>query len=70
YLGQVDSNGNIINASATPMRPIEKTADDFYIFEDPQCRSNQSGLHGYTIRIIPSHPDLTTTFLPGLIYWA
>lgn len=29
-----------------------------------------SGLHGYTVRVVPKHADLTTPFLPGLIVWA
>jgi len=29
-----------------------------------------SGLHGYTVRVVPKHADLTSPFLPGLIVWA
>ena len=29
-----------------------------------------SGLHGYTVRVLPHHPNLVTPFLPGLIAWA
>ncbi len=30
----------------------------------------QSGLHGFTVRVRPTHPDLTVPFVPGLIRWA
>jgi len=29
-----------------------------------------SGLHGVTVRVRPSHPDLPVSFLPELICWA
>lgn len=29
-----------------------------------------SGLHGYTLRVLPNHPALTTSFQHGLITWA
>jgi hypothetical protein len=29
-----------------------------------------SGQHGFTVRVLPHHPDLTTSFQPGLIVWA
>ncbi len=31
------------------------------------CRS---GLHGFTVRALPRHPDSIAPFLPGLIVWA
>jgi hypothetical protein len=30
----------------------------------------RSGLHGYTVRVTPFHPDTPKAFLPGLITWA
>jgi hypothetical protein len=30
----------------------------------------RSGLHGFTVRVRPYHPDMPTTFIPGLITWA
>jgi hypothetical protein len=29
-----------------------------------------SGLHSYTVRVLPYHPNLVTMFLPGYIKWA
>ena len=70
YIGQVDSKGEIIEASAYPMQPLEAVGDKSYIFESVNCSSSRSGIHGYTVRVLPNHPDLVTRFLPGLITWA
>ncbi len=32
------------------------------------CRS--SGLHGYSVRVVPRHPDLANPYQPGLVTWA
>jgi len=29
----------------------------------------QSGLHGYTLRVVPHHPDLNNVMSTGLITW-
>ena len=48
---------------------VKPTRDGAYLFEaSAQCA--MSGLHGYTARILPQHPDLVTPFLPGFIKWA
>ena len=30
----------------------------------------RSGLHGFTVQVRPSHPDMPMTSIPGLITWA
>jgi hypothetical protein len=30
----------------------------------------RTGRQGYTVRVLPFHPDLAQTFAPGLITWA
>jgi starch phosphorylase len=32
--------------------------------------SQTSGRHGYTVRILPKHPDLGDPYKQGLILWA
>ena len=41
-----------------------------YLFEAAAVPCASSGLHGYTVRVLPRHPDLANPFLPGLITWA
>ncbi len=70
YLGRVDADGQIVEAEATPMQPTESLGDGRYLFEVSAAPCRKSGLHGFTVRVLPSHPDLPTPFLPGLIIWA
>jgi starch phosphorylase len=78
YLGQVDSDGEIIEAAATLMQPVPSHSagragpdeSNSYLFEASAVPCRRSGLHGYTVRVLPQHPDLVTSFLPGLITWA
>lgn len=70
YLGRVDARGEIVEAGATPMQPTEADAEGYNFFEASSVPCRESGLHGYTVRVLPHHPDLTTPFLPGLIVWA
>jgi starch phosphorylase len=70
YLGRVDAGGEIVEAAAMPMLPMEQDGEGRYLFEASAVRCDQSGLHGYTVRVLPHHRDLPTPFLPGLIGWA
>jgi len=70
YLGRVDADGNIVEAEATPMQPVGPATEGSYLFEASAVPCRRSGLHGYSVRVLPRHPDLTSPFLPGLITWA
>jgi len=70
YLGPLNAGGEFVEAEATPMLPIERDESGSYLFEANEVTCFRSGRHGYTIRVLPHHPDLTTPFLPGLIVWA
>ncbi|MFQ6059490.1 MAG: glycosyltransferase family 1 protein, partial [Anaerolineae bacterium] len=70
YLGRVDAEGEIVEAEATPMQPVGPDGEGNYRFEVGAVPCRKSGLHGYTVRVLPHHPDLPTPFLPGLIVWA
>jgi hypothetical protein len=49
---------------------LNESAVGNYAFQASVKASGQSGRHGYTVRVIPCHPDLTSPFLPGMIVWA
>jgi starch phosphorylase len=70
YLGRVDAAGELVEAEATPMQPIEQDKAGSYLFEASDVTCFASGRHGYTVRVLPHHPDLTTLLLPGFIVWA
>lgn len=70
YLGALDASGEIVQPAHFRMHFTAIQADGTHLFEAggvPCCRS---GLQGYTIRVLPHHPDLTARFMPGLITWA
>jgi starch phosphorylase len=70
YLGQVDSDGEIVNGKAVIMESIGDRGEGEYLYKAKEVLCDRSGKHGYTIRVIPRHQDLTKPFLPGLITWA
>lgn len=70
YLGRVNSQDEIVDARAIPLKLTGPDGKGRYLYETEAVACDHSGLHGYTVRILPSHPDLTTPFLKGLILWA
>jgi starch phosphorylase len=74
YLGRLDPSGDIVDAGSTLMKTAGRDPEGRYVFEAAGVPCSQSGLHGFTVRIRPSHPDLAAggriPFLPGLIAWA
>jgi len=69
-LGRLDITGEIGEATVLPMQPVTAEGDGRHIYEVTAVCCRRSGQHGYTVRILPHHPDLATPFLPGLIAWA
>ncbi len=74
YLGQVNADDEIVHGQATPMKALGSIEEEM---QEAGCWLYQaaapcvkSGLHGYTVRVLPRHPDLGAYFLPGLIAWA
>lgn len=70
FMGRLDADGEIVNAVATAMSAASQTGEGDYLFEANDVVCSASGRHGYTVRVLPYHVDLTTPFLPGLILWA
>jgi starch phosphorylase len=70
YLGRLDSHGEITDASTEPLSFIGRQASGTSTFGLESVKCAQSGVHGFTIRVMPDHPDLSTAFWPGLIAWA
>ncbi|MBI4543691.1 MAG: alpha-glucan family phosphorylase [Gemmatimonadetes bacterium] len=70
YIGRLDPRGMISEATAIRMQPGGPVGDTAHVFEASAVPCPASGLHGYTIRVLPQHADLDGRFLPGLIAWA
>ena len=67
--GAIDASGEITNPETIPMQPSGKDDSGRDLFQAVFKPSNKTGLHGYSVRVLPKHPDLITSFLPGLITW-
>ncbi|MBN1876179.1 MAG: alpha-glucan family phosphorylase [Anaerolineae bacterium] len=69
YVGLVNPSSELVEGTAIPMQMVKHIENGSYLFEaSSQCA--MSGLHGYTVRILPHHADLVTSLLPGFIKWA
>ena len=69
-MGQVDAEGEIKNSVVIPMRSTGRDSSGIDLFEAVIKPTMRTGLHGYSIRVLPQHPDLISSFVPELIVWA
>ncbi len=70
YWGRVNAAGDISEGASAAMKPIGRDESGKHIFETDAVACARSGLHGYTVRVLPHHADAASRFLPGLITWA
>jgi glycogen phosphorylase len=70
YVGLVNADNELVGARAIPMLPVGDGRDGRHRFEASSVVCCRSGLHGFTVRALPRHPDLIAPILPGLIVWA
>jgi starch phosphorylase len=70
YLGALDAAGELTQPVTFPMRQAASLDKGAYVFEADGVPCSRSGLQGYTVRVLPHHPDLGARFVPGLITWA
>jgi starch phosphorylase len=72
YDGPVDAQGNIVAGKAAEMTVSGQEGEHgkgVYAYDGAiPCRS--SGLHGYSVRVLPRNADLPHSYQPGLITWA
>jgi starch phosphorylase len=52
------------------MRHTASPGNGEHVFEATGVPCCRSGLQGYTVRVLPHHPELAAPFVPGLITWA
>jgi starch phosphorylase len=70
YLGALDAAGELVQPASFPMRHAGSPGNGEHVFEATGVPCCRSGLQGYTVRVLPHHPDLAARFVPGLITWA
>jgi starch phosphorylase len=69
YQGLLDDKMQILGSEVITMNCRQSDGDGSHLFVGAiLCRT--SGLHGYALRILPWHEDLSNPYEPGLIFWA
>lgn len=69
-VGRVNARGEFMDVESTPMHAMGSAEGGCYVFNGSAIACRRSGLYGYTVRVLPHHADLTTSFVPGFIVWA
>jgi len=69
YYGTLDQDGQLTDGQPLPMKQIGQDGDRKmrYSVKMPCARS---GMSGYTVRVLPYHPDLPDARSMGMIRWA
>ncbi|MFH2116020.1 MAG: alpha-glucan family phosphorylase, partial [Spirochaetota bacterium] len=68
YHGPVSSTGEIYNPVRVEMKDTGSQGGAHEYTIEVEC--TVTGQHGYSVRILPRHPDLVHPFIPGLVRWA
>lgn len=69
YEGMLDADGGISQASTHDMQPMAGGESGWYRY-GVEYASETAGRYGYTVRIIPSHPELRHPLRLRLVAWA
>jgi starch phosphorylase len=69
YHGQINSYGDITDGEVIPMNFTGQSKGALTPFEGT-IKYFRSGRHGFTVRILPHHEDLSSPFETGLLHWA
>jgi starch phosphorylase len=69
YIGSVDMRGELFEGNSVAMKAAGLDSEGNYNYA-VETSIARSGLHGFTVRVRPSHPDMSVAFIPGLICWA
>jgi len=70
-LGRVEPRGHLSEVEVLPMRCLGPARPGgVYLFAAEQVVPRRSGLHGFQVRVRPSHPLLAEPFEMGLVRWA
>ncbi|MGH9551811.1 MAG: alpha-glucan family phosphorylase, partial [Terriglobales bacterium] len=70
YHGPIDQTGNITEGEIVPMIYSEEGNKSGAALFSGAIRYFKSGRHGFTVRIVPHHDDLSSPFETGQIHWA
>jgi len=69
YYGLVSAQDDIVDYRVSEMASQGRDANGQYLYSAP-VDSARSGLHGYSLRILPKHASLDNPHIPGLVVWS
>jgi glycogen phosphorylase len=69
YHGRIDTHGHLVEGNSEPMACEKNLENGTYVYHG-QIPCHTSGQHGYAVRVVPQHPDLTHKYDTGLILWS
>ena len=68
YTGVINATGQIEDPFVVPMKHAKAVAQNQHLFIGTiECRT--SGRQGYSIRVLPGHPDMVSPYESGLVQW-
>jgi starch phosphorylase len=68
FYGRLDAEGLIDESQSVEMLIAQSKGEGAYVFAGAiPCKT--SGRYGFTLRVLPSHPDLGSPFEMGLVAW-
>ncbi len=70
YYGRLDSKGNINEPQTVEMQHQSTDKNGNHIFANNTVNISNSGLHGYTVRVMPRHKNLEHLSKTWLMTWA
>ena len=69
YAGRLNAQREFAQTEVYPLELDGHNGDGTYHFVGTfTCAA--AGSHGYTLRVVPSHPDLQNPLEMGLVHWA
>ena len=69
YAGRLNAQREFAQTEVYPLELAGHNGDGTYHFVGT-FRCAAAGSHGYTLRVVPSHPDLQNPLEMGLVHWA
>ncbi len=67
--GPVGQNDELTAGGVVPMEPVDQP-DEHHLRYRGSFTCEQAGRYGFTVRVVPSHPDLVTSVELGRVVWA
>jgi starch phosphorylase len=68
YYGPLDAERQVIQPQRIPMKRQASAPGGLHRYSGV-IPTERSGMHGYTLRVVPHHPDLNDSLSTGLITW-